>query len=865
VTCRRHLLLAFVVIVLFDRFLLAADFISKALSPTWISFMPAKDDEAIVYGVSAIVEHEGAIWFGTESHGLWRYQDSKFEDLSQHLHARHVRGIVETQDGGLCVVYDMWGGHGAGSASDHDGVACYRDGTWHQFDLPEDILKGYARQLGKLFHTRDDSLWFITLGRLLRFRSGMWSLMDSVADPRELLEAADGTVWLTSETGNLWRFNGISFEVFRGSDGITLQNPYGLVRAPDGTIIWVDNNGLTSYMNGHLSHLDVKVTSNDERRRPRFVSRDGSIWLSAAGSYSLYNDALQPMGEGHLVSSDNAKWFFNGTWLETRDGSIWYGIRTTTDGGSDGYGGVAKYSDGLWQRFVDIAPNVVPSVKLMYEAADRTVWISLPEGYIARYSAGDWFTIRRKPPNSINERTEAVATWADASDGSLWLGMERGELRHFVGSRGTCRAQKVGGSIILTLRVTRGYTNGRDWMVKYGFSASPATPPVEYFRTQFSSTGEVSISLPESEQPTYLYAIALDPDGTSVALNGTGWMMDSVMTPNRAPVNTADEKLPAGLITQIDGRATDGALQFRGSSESFADSAYRALADGFHTCVMNVQSVSMQITMYKEKQLLKVFRPFGRSVALIIAVSGYPKESGYRQLPVAEPQAKELERFLKNNGFETIPLYGPRATKDIIINTMTRLKLGPSDRLIVYFGGHGDFESTGSEDVGYIVPVDGVKGRRSATDIRLLDLVGIYSQSILAKQVLFVFDSCQSGLAIKRGDIDRAALRRLKAYQDIKYYAQKGRMILTAGSEGEAALDVNGGVFTRAFLEGIRGRADREVGDRNGVVDFYELFSYVHREVTEAAGTRGYLQHPDFSVAGGMGRFFFIYDRSLDH
>jgi len=128
---------------------------------------------------------------------------------------------------------------------------------------------------------------------------------------------------------------------------------------------------------------------------------------------------------------------------------------------------------------------------------------------------------------------------------------------------------------------------------------------------------------------------------------------------------------------------------------------------------------------------------------------------------------------------------------------------------------------------------------------------------------MYVLDSCASGLALKRGDIDSNALRQVKAYEDIKYYAQNGRMILTAGSQGEAAIDVNGGIFTHAFIDGIRGSADREVGDNNGVVDFYELFAYVHREVTNEASKRGFLQHPDFSTGGGMGRFFFITDRSL--
>jgi hypothetical protein len=33
--------------------------------------------------------------------------------------------------------------------------------------------------------------------------------------------------------------------------------------------------------------------------------------------------------------------------------------------------------------------------------------------------------------------------------------------------------------------------------------------------------------------------------------------------------------------------------------------------------------------------------------------------------------------------------------------------------------------------------------------------------------------------------------------------------------------------------------------------------------VTKEASNRGFLQHPDFSTSGGVGRFFFVTDRSL--
>jgi hypothetical protein len=322
--------------------------------------------------------------------------------------------------------------------------------------------------------------------------------------------------------------------------------------------------------------------------------------------------------------------------------------------------------------------------------------------------------------------------------------------------------------------------------------------------------------------------------------------------------------VPAGALTSIDGKTpTGGSVEFRGDKESFGEAIYQGLADGFHSAQVKLQNSTIRLTVWKDKQTVKVFRPFSRDVAIIAAISMYDAGSGYKALPAAETQAQQLAKALHEQDFETVILLGPNATKAKIINAIANSNVGPDDRLLFYFGGHGDVREKNGDDVGYIVPFDAKKAQLQETGIPLADIIDKYSSRLHARQIMYAFDSCASGLALKRGEVDRNALRQVKAYEDIKYYAQNGRMVLTAGAQGEAAIDVNGGIFTRAFIDGIRGAADREVGDNNGVVDFYELFAYLHREVTSEASRKGYLQHPDFSTSGGTGRFFFVTDRSL--
>jgi len=827
----------------------ATDFVRHQLSETWTSFVPNDGNNAFIYGISDIVEYDGSLWIGTERRGLWQYHSGTFEDMSSHIHASNVRAILKDNGGGLWICYDRWGGHGSGSPSDKEGVARYQNGTWQQFDMP-DLIPGYAVELKTVFTTKDGALWFFSMGRLLKFKNGVWSLISGVAQPGNFLAAHDGSIWITGEGGDhIWRsLHGDTFEPVKPNNGVKFQYPNHMVETPDGTI-WIGDHGITYFRNGQFGRIDAtKPLFDDDRIWPEFATRDGTLYVASAFG------GLYPYRDGKWVTGEHTNWAYGNVELEAEDGDIWYAV----GGYNDPLIGVANYADGTWLRSTDIVANVVSDIESLHEGPDGSIWAGIKTGYIARFSGGAWHTIPRKPPISIAESEESISTWCNASDGSMWIGMKNGELRRFSPSRASLKTTITGNVAALDLTINRGQTNPSSWSIKYGFSASAETPPAESFTAPLGSQGELSLPLPPTSQRTFLHASAFDPDGTTILL-ADGTPLGSVMV--SAGSKIPDLPLPAGALTEIDGRALSGGpVQFRGDKEDPGSPIYQVLADGFHSAQVELQNSTIRLTLWKDKQMLKVFQPFSRSVAIIAAISTYGAGSGYRVLPAAEGQAKELADTLRELGFETIVLLGPEATKDKIRVAIAKANLGPDDRLLFYFGGHGDARTRDGDDVGYIVPFDAKKANLEGTGLALAEIINTQSR---ARQIIYVFDSCASGLALKRGDIDKNQLRRVKAYQDIMYYAQNGRMVLTAGTLGEAAIDVNGGIFTRALIDGIRGAADREDGDNNGVVDFYELFAYLHREVTNEASNKNFMQHPDFSTSGGMGRFFFVTDRSL--
>ena len=141
-------------------------------------------------------------------------------------------------------------------------------------------------------------------------------------------------------------------------------------------------------------------------------------------------------------------------------------------------------------------------------------------------------------------------------------------------------------------------------------------------------------------------------------------------------------------VAQIITRGGDGTLTLKPSADTL-----QKLRDGFHSITVSngLPNVMRQIGFYKEQLTLKLFRPYRRSYALVVAVGDYPAGSGFSKLTSAVPQGRKLEAALRSQGFEILPsLYDRDATRSRIETAIRSAPAGPEDRLFIYFGGHGD-------------------------------------------------------------------------------------------------------------------------------------------------------------------------------
>jgi hypothetical protein len=240
----------------------------------------------------------------------------------------------------------------------------------------------------------------------------------------------------------------------------------------------------------------------------------------------------------------------------------------------------------------------------------------------------------------------------------------------------------------------------------------------------------------------------------------------------------------------------------------------------------------------------------GRAWALVVGINNFQHAE---PLNAAVNDARAVADALPRLGFSEVRLLldeqATKAAVERIIYGEFKDKMGPNDRLFVFWAGHGITVRLprGGEE-GYLVPVDGDPQRPELTAIPM-DEVRKMGKRVNAKHVFFAIDSCFSGFALTR-DVG------VEAVPDAELAAAMEEpvvQVLTAGRRGQKAVEEGGhGLFTRRLLDGLRGLADQE---RRGFVTVTQLAGWLAPRVARDSGGR---QNPQYSALEGEGDFVFV-------
>ena len=265
-----------------------------------------------------------------------------------------------------------------------------------------------------------------------------------------------------------------------------------------------------------------------------------------------------------------------------------------------------------------------------------------------------------------------------------------------------------------------------------------------------------------------------------------------------------------------------------------------------------MKTINVRTKTGKEIQLYK------NSYALVIGNGNYTND--WDPLNGALTDVEEVETLLKKHGFHvTLKKNLTKAKFDRAFAEFV-LKSGEdaNSRLLFYYAGHGyTRKSATDEDLGYLVMVDAPAPETDKVGFELesvsMESLVTQTDKILARHVLFVFDSCFSGTVLNVRD-------RLTPPESISDRVQYPiRQFITAGRAGEVVPDHSD--FKQAFLDLLDGRAREPFPD--GYITGEELGFYLKNQVP----VYNPAQHPQYGKIRNpkldKGDFVFVLQDSL--
>ena len=233
-----------------------------------------------------------------------------------------------------------------------------------------------------------------------------------------------------------------------------------------------------------------------------------------------------------------------------------------------------------------------------------------------------------------------------------------------------------------------------------------------------------------------------------------------------------------------------------------------------------------------------------RGYALVIGVSRHENLDEQLQLKFAESDAEAIYRLLISHEAGSFPpenvhkLIGREATLANIrreLETWLPSVAQPSDRVVVFFAGHG-FVHGG---VGYFAPYDVKPESLEATGYPMKAIGDVMAQRVKARWKVLLTDACHSA---------KINVETTNEVLDRQFSGLPTNFLtLTATTEREAshedsALSTGFGFFTYFIGQALSGHADNDPCDGRITAD--ELIDYVRSNVHRYAKDRGLSQTP---------------------
>ncbi|HPE70263.1 MAG TPA: caspase family protein, partial [Thermotogota bacterium] len=224
-----------------------------------------------------------------------------------------------------------------------------------------------------------------------------------------------------------------------------------------------------------------------------------------------------------------------------------------------------------------------------------------------------------------------------------------------------------------------------------------------------------------------------------------------------------------------------------------------------------------------------------KTFALVVGVGEYD-DPKIEALPGAVQDATQLAELFERLGIanrddESLKLLLNPTQSQLLYETYSwSLKGQPGDRMIFYYGGHGETQITKEGTQTYLVPRDGysLPALMAKTCLSFQEEIEpLLEANMQGKQTLLILDACYSGSILKSRPLSEPRFE-LSGFAALA--KQRGIQVLVSAEENEQSQEKpgGGGYFTAALVEGLKGRAN---ANGNETIEMGELAAYVGAEV----------------------------------
>src|SRR5262245_12468963 len=232
--------------------------------------------------------------------------------------------------------------------------------------------------------------------------------------------------------------------------------------------------------------------------------------------------------------------------------------------------------------------------------------------------------------------------------------------------------------------------------------------------------------------------------------------------------------------------------------------------------------------------------------AVVIGISRYV-DTTIQPRAHAEDDAKALCEVSRDQRCIGLPaenvrlLTGVDATRDKILAAIDWLakESDPNDTALFFFFGQGAGLDKSGRQVGFLA-YDSTVADRGATAVACETMQARWDK--LACRFGVFLDISLTGYAIPTGEDEPspAGFARCFLGDDELSDSLPGRFLSLAGGSIRPGLDLKDhGVFGHALLAGLRGGADREANEPDGVITVDELKRFLDREISALAAQNG--------------------------